>query len=82
MFAYTVNGTGALRVRVERDPADSVIARIVKMVEEASETKAPTQLFIEKIEQRYSIGMVIATSPSSRSRSPSAPLSSPPCSAR
>ncbi|MFF4836664.1 heavy metal translocating P-type ATPase [Streptomyces sp. NPDC001315] len=61
VFAGTVNGTGALRVRVERDPADSVIARIVKMVEEASETKAPTQLFIEKIEQLYSIGMVIAT---------------------
>ncbi|NUV52306.1 cadmium-translocating P-type ATPase [Streptomyces coelicolor] len=61
VFAGTVNGTGALRVRVDRDPADSVIARIVKMVEEASETKAPTQLFIEKIEQRYSVGMVIAT---------------------
>ncbi|MFD7478406.1 heavy metal translocating P-type ATPase [Streptomyces sp. NPDC059837] len=61
VFAGTVNGTGALRVRVERDPEDSVIARIVKMVEEASETKAPTQLFIEKIEQRYSIGMVSAT---------------------
>ncbi|MGX1540977.1 heavy metal translocating P-type ATPase [Streptomyces adustus] len=61
VFAGTVNGTGVLRVRVERDPSDSVIARIVKMVEEASETKAPTQLFIEKIEQRYSIGMVLAT---------------------
>ncbi|MGW9423205.1 heavy metal translocating P-type ATPase [Streptomyces koyangensis] len=61
VFAGTVNGTGALRVRVERDPSESVIARIVKMVEEASETKAPTQLFIEKIEQRYSIGMVVAT---------------------
>ncbi|MEV8067262.1 heavy metal translocating P-type ATPase [Streptomyces sp. NPDC085995] len=61
VFAGTVNGTGALRVRVERAPADSVIARIVKMVEEASQTKAPTQLFIEKIEQRYSIGMVLAT---------------------
>ncbi|MEU4175882.1 heavy metal translocating P-type ATPase [Streptomyces sp. NPDC026589] len=61
VFAGTVNGTGALRVRVERDPADSVIARIVKMVEDASGTKAPTQLFIEKVEQRYSIGMVIAT---------------------
>ncbi|WP_129840295.1 heavy metal translocating P-type ATPase [Streptomyces sp. RFCAC02] len=61
VFAGTVNGTGALRVRVERDPADSVIARIVQMVEEASRTKAPTQLFIEKVEQRYSIGMVIAT---------------------
>ncbi|CAM5570214.1 Heavy metal translocating P-type ATPase OS=Streptomyces alboniger OX=132473 GN=CP975_30125 PE=3 SV=1 [Streptomyces alboniger] len=31
------------------------------MVEEASETKAPTQLFIEKVEQRYSLGMVAAT---------------------
>ncbi|NEW69141.1 heavy metal translocating P-type ATPase [Streptomyces rhizosphaericus] len=61
VFAGTLNGTGALRVKTERDPADSVIARIVKMVEEASETKAPTQLFIEKVEQRYSIGMVAAT---------------------
>ncbi|MEV6762580.1 heavy metal translocating P-type ATPase [Streptomyces sp. NPDC051105] len=61
VFAGTVNGTGVLRVRVERDPSDSVIARIVRMVEEASETKAPTQLFIEKVEQRYSIGMVLAT---------------------
>ncbi|MFJ2787330.1 MULTISPECIES: heavy metal translocating P-type ATPase [unclassified Streptomyces] len=61
VFAGTVNGTGALRVRVERDPSDSVIARIVRMVEEASRTKAPTQLFVERIEQRYSIGMVVAT---------------------
>ncbi|MBQ1161822.1 HAD-IC family P-type ATPase, partial [Streptomyces sp. A73] len=61
VFAGTVNGTGSLRVRVERDPADSVLARIVAMVEEASETKAPTQLFVEKVEQRYSLVMVAAT---------------------
>ncbi|MBV6696842.1 heavy metal translocating P-type ATPase [Kitasatospora aureofaciens] len=61
VFAGTLNGTGALRIAVERDASDSVIARIVRMVEEASETKAPTQLFIEKVEQRYSIGMVLAT---------------------
>ncbi|WNI15291.1 heavy metal translocating P-type ATPase [Actinacidiphila sp. ITFR-21] len=61
VFAGTLNGTGALRVRVERDPSDSVIARIVRMVEDASQTKAPTQLFIEKVEQRYSLGMVAAT---------------------
>nr|WP_235215631.1 heavy metal translocating P-type ATPase [Phaeacidiphilus oryzae] len=61
VFAGTLNGTGALTVRVERDPADSVLARIVAMVEEASRTKAPTQLFVERIEQRYSIGMVAAT---------------------
>ncbi|MBC9726645.1 heavy metal translocating P-type ATPase [Streptomyces sp. TRM68367] len=61
VFAGTLNGTGALRVRVDRDPADSVIARIVSLVEEASRTKAPTQLFIEKVEQRYSVGVVVAT---------------------
>ncbi|MFJ5784672.1 heavy metal translocating P-type ATPase [Streptomyces hydrogenans] len=61
VFAGTVNGTGALRVRVGREPSDSVIARIVRMVEEASRTKAPTQLFIEKVEQRYSVSMVLAT---------------------
>ncbi|MEY9835613.1 heavy metal translocating P-type ATPase [Streptacidiphilus sp. EB103A] len=61
VFAGTLNGTGALRVRVERDASDSVIARIVRMVEEASGTKAATQLFIEKVEQRYSLGMVFAT---------------------
>ncbi|MEU2869654.1 heavy metal translocating P-type ATPase [Streptomyces olivoreticuli] len=61
VFAGTVNGTGVLRVKVERDASDSVVARIVAMVEEASRTKAPTQLFIEKVEQRYSIGIVLAT---------------------
>lgn len=61
VFAGTLNGTGALRVRVARDPADSVIARIVTLVEEASRTKAPTQLFIERIEQRYAVAVVAAT---------------------
>ncbi|WAZ25118.1 heavy metal translocating P-type ATPase [Streptomyces cinnabarinus] len=61
VFAGTLNGAGALRVRVERDPADSVITRIVTLVEEASRTKAPTQLFIERIEQRYAVGIVVAT---------------------
>ncbi|HSZ42016.1 MAG TPA: heavy metal translocating P-type ATPase [Trebonia sp.] len=61
VFAGTLNGAGALKVRVGRAAADSVIARIVVMVEEASATKARTQLFIEKAEQRYSAGMVTAT---------------------
>ncbi|MGR6919760.1 heavy metal translocating P-type ATPase [[Actinomadura] parvosata] len=61
VFAGTVNGTGVLRVRVSRPAAESVIARIVAMVEQAGATKARTQLFIEKIEQRYSVVMVAAT---------------------
>ena len=61
VFAGTLNGTGSLRVRVERRAGDSVVARIATLVERASRTKARTQLFIEKVEQRYSIGMVTAT---------------------
>ncbi|MFF3442472.1 heavy metal translocating P-type ATPase [Streptosporangium sp. NPDC002721] len=61
VFAGTLNGTGALRVRVTRPAAETVIARIVAMVAQASATKARTQLFIEKVEQRYSVVMVAAT---------------------
>jgi cation-transporting P-type ATPase J len=61
VFAGTLNGTGALRVHVDRPATESVVARIAGLVEEAAQTKATTQLFIEKVEQRYSIGMVAAT---------------------
>jgi len=61
VFAGTTNGTGVLTVEVTRAARDSVAARIATMVEEASATKARTQLFIEKVEQRYSVGVVVAT---------------------
>ncbi len=61
VFAGTANGTGSLRVEVTRPAADTVIARIVAMVAQASASKAKMQLFIEKVEQRYSLAMVIAT---------------------
>jgi heavy metal translocating P-type ATPase len=61
VFAGTLNGTGALRIRVERMSGDSVVARIAALVEQAAKTKARTQLFIEKVEQRYSVGVVVAT---------------------
>jgi heavy metal translocating P-type ATPase len=61
VFAGTLNGTGALRVRVNRAANESVVARIVALVEAASATKARMQLFIEKVEQRYSVGVVLGT---------------------
>nr|WP_286085565.1 heavy metal translocating P-type ATPase [Mycolicibacterium porcinum] len=61
VFAGTLNTSGALRVTVTRDPSSTVMARIVAAVAAASETKATTQLFIEKVEQRYSVLVVAAT---------------------
>jgi heavy metal translocating P-type ATPase len=61
VFAGTLNTNGALRVRVTRPASESVVARIVALVEQASATKAKAQLFVEKIEQRYSITVVLTT---------------------
>src|SRR5262249_33399641 len=47
VFAGTVNGDAALRVRVTAAAADNTIARVVKLVEEAQESKAPTERFID-----------------------------------
>lgn len=61
VLSGTVNGTGALTVRVTRAASESVIARVVTLVAQASETKSTRQMFIEKVEQRYSLGVVVAT---------------------
>ena len=61
VFAGTRNGSGVLTIAAMRPARDSVVNRIAVMVEEASATKAHTQLFIDKVEQRYSVGVVLAT---------------------
>ncbi|ERI38012.2 metal ABC transporter ATPase [Arthrobacter sp. AK-YN10] len=61
VLSGTVNGSGVLSVRVAKAAKDSVVSRIVTLVEEASATKAKTQLFIERVEQRYSVGVIVAT---------------------
>ncbi len=61
VYAGTVASGGALRVRVVRPAAESVVARIATLVEEASRTKARTQRIVETVERRYSVGVVAVT---------------------
>ncbi|MPZ93194.1 MAG: HAD-IC family P-type ATPase [Actinobacteria bacterium] len=61
VFAGSINGAGALRVEITRPASESVIARVAQLVEEATASKAKTQLFIESIEQRYPVGVVMFT---------------------
>ncbi|WP_199183355.1 HAD-IC family P-type ATPase [Cryobacterium sp. Y82] len=61
VLSGTVNGTGALTVQITSPASESVIARLVSLVAEASETKSIRAPFMEKAEQRYSLGVVIAT---------------------
>jgi len=53
VFAGTVNGQGALTVRVTHLAADTTIARIIRMVEEAQAQKAPSQRFVDRFARVY-----------------------------
>jgi Cd2+/Zn2+-exporting ATPase len=53
IYAGTVNGQGALTVRVSRLATDTTIARIIKMVEEAQAQKAPAQRFVDRFARVY-----------------------------
>lgn len=59
LFAGTVNGDGLLRVLVTAAAADNTIARVVKLVEEAQESKAPTERFIDRFSRYYTPGVVV-----------------------
>lgn len=51
--AGTVNHEAALRIRVDRAPEDNTIARIIALVEQAQDAKAPTERFIERFSRVY-----------------------------
>jgi Zn2+/Cd2+-exporting ATPase len=59
VFAGTVNTDAVLRIRVTAAAADNTIARVVRLVEEAQESKAPTERFIERFARYYTPGVVV-----------------------
>src|SRR5690606_9477248 len=61
VFAGTVNHGGSLVVEVTRPSSETMLARIVRMVEEAREERAPAQHFIDRFAHPYTVAVVIAT---------------------
>ncbi len=61
VFASTVNGEGALEVKVTRLAKDSTLSRVMKMVEEAQAQKSPTQQTVEKFERIFVPAVLIVT---------------------
>lgn len=53
VFAGTINGHGALIIEVAKPAEATLLARIIKLVQEAQSEKPPSQLFIEKFEGIY-----------------------------
>jgi Cd2+/Zn2+-exporting ATPase len=60
VFAGTINTDAVLHVRVTATASDNTIARIITLVEEAQESKAPTARFIDRFSVWYTPGVLIA----------------------
>ncbi|MBD2345924.1 heavy metal translocating P-type ATPase [Anabaena subtropica] len=60
VFAGTLNGYGALKLKVHKPAASSLIQRVIRLVEQAQTEAPPSQQFIEGFERGYARVIVIA----------------------
>ena len=59
VFAGTLNTSGTLDVKVTRPAAETTLARVIRLVEDARESRAPAQSWIEKTESTYAVLVII-----------------------
>ncbi len=60
VFAGTINGRGYLEVEVRRLAGDTTLARIIQLVEEAQEQKAPSERFVDSFARYYTPAVLVA----------------------
>ncbi|MBD1874230.1 heavy metal translocating P-type ATPase [Nodosilinea sp. FACHB-131] len=59
VFAGTINGSGALRLKIHQPPESSLIQRVIRLVQQAQTEAPPSQQFIERFERGYAKVIVI-----------------------
>ncbi|MCG2419227.1 heavy metal translocating P-type ATPase [Aequorivita sp. F47161] len=53
VFAGTINGNGALEIKVLKEAKDSTLSRLIYLVKEAETQKSPTQHLTDRFEKYY-----------------------------
>jgi len=59
VYAGSINGDGALEVEVTHLAKDTTLSRIIRMVEEAQERKAPAERFVDQFARWYTPTVVV-----------------------
>ena len=59
VFAGSLNQAGSIQVKVTKLVEDTTIAKIITMVEDAQEQRAPSQAFVEKFAQYYTPAVMV-----------------------
>lgn len=59
VFAGTLDRDGSLEISVTAAPGDSTLARIVRLVEEAQASRAPSQTFVERFSRIYTPFVIV-----------------------
>ena len=62
VFAATILSGGSLVVETKREAHETLLARIIQLVEEARESRAPAQHFIDRFAHPYTLAVVGITS--------------------
>lgn len=58
VFAGTINGYGALKLKLHKPASSSLIQRVIRLVEQAQTEAPPSQEFIEGFERKYALIIV------------------------
>jgi Cd2+/Zn2+-exporting ATPase len=59
VYAGAINGDGLLEVRVSKPPSDTLLARMVRMLEGAQHRRAPSEQFVERFSRVYTPAMFV-----------------------
>lgn len=59
VYAGTLNGSGALEIKVTKPAKDSTLSKLIQLVNEAQSQQSPTQRFTDKLQKFYVPAVII-----------------------
>ncbi|MFA7244704.1 MAG: heavy metal translocating P-type ATPase [Candidatus Magasanikbacteria bacterium] len=59
VFAATINGTGVIKIQVSKIASETMLSKIIKLVEQAQSSKAPMQKLVDKVSSIFVPSVIV-----------------------